>query len=147
MSDKKVKVLVKLPYSLLQKVKHMELCPEISHEKAVQLIEKISEQTPYIKGCSLLLCADYKMFAGVENLPCFLPPTGTKSEQVLILDIYFFPVINRCMCGLNIDNKSTRGATKACIKNIKAGKCCDPIIRDTIGKILFAEKYDKQKTK
>ena len=147
MSDKKVKVLVKLPYSLLQKVKHMELCPEISHKKAVQLIEKISEQTPYIKGCSLSFSADYKMFAGVENLPLIFSPTGTKSEQVLVLDIYFFPCINRCMCGLNIDNKATRGATKACIKNIKAGKCCDPIIRDTIGKILFAEKYNKQKIK
>ena len=35
--------------------------------------------------------------------------------------------------------------SEQCLKNIKSGKCRDPFVIEHIGKIFFADKYNKQK--
>ena len=78
-------------------------------------------------------------FVNKESLSVFLArgcqcPDAPYKESVGRLNLYMTNM-NNCKCPY-----------RDCFNNIRAGKCVDPFVIDTIGKKFFANKYnDKQR--
>ena len=57
-------------------------------------------------------------------------------------DLHDFNFRTNCM---SVEQNNCRWSATHCLANLKAGKCKDPFIRETVGEILFPEHYAPQK--
>ena len=114
----------------------LELCPPITRETALRIMNEIETATPDEASCMHRLNATYKLQTR------FFPMTEkfTKSELVLIFDYY-----DGMPCFCDGDKLTNRGRAKLCAENIQSGKCTDKYVREKIGGILFPKIY-KQHT-
>jgi len=100
-------------------------CGSIPNDKAYEYLDKLKASANKTKQCT------YYSF----SLPCqvYVIPGGTVTVQSL--HIYATQFLLKPLC---------RVRTKVgCLRNIKSGKCRDPFVVENIGKVFFADKYNK----
>jgi hypothetical protein len=111
---------------------------KITSEQVFQLLEAFGTNNSAPNACIKSLSMDYR------NCVQFGPnnKNENKNNSELNLTGMFFPANNpQCTNCKGSDSAKV----KSCARNLRAGKCQDEFIKNTLGKILFPQHYGKQK--
>lgn len=135
MTEKNTKVLMEADFSFhLGKLK---VCENITQEKALELVHALSTKKVDKQSCADYISAEYKTGHHIDTKY----PMFSYSEDQVILNI----TLSSMKCCNKRKLRNERTDSEQCLHNIKCGLCKDKNIRETIGVLLFSEKYQKQK--
>lgn len=110
----------------------------ITQTQALQVLEGLSKKSQDTESCANCIYARYIQEFGLRN-----DKKSKSSNSTLELDIR----LRNMKCCDNVAVTNKREDTITCAKNIRAGKCVDKNVRETIGVILFPELYAKDTQK
>ena len=111
----------------------------ISVPQAQEIMDKFNNAAVAPNACIKTLCLEYNDQARFGNVPSFGPRYSS-----LDLDGLFYCDTNP-QCKKTIRKMDELSKLKHCARSLRAGKCCDEFIKNTLGAALFPQHYGKQK--
>ncbi|MBR4891595.1 MAG: hypothetical protein IKZ34_00230 [Alphaproteobacteria bacterium] len=109
----------------------------ITQQQALELLHILDAHQTTPKSCAKHISATYKLSVQHWN------KHNTKSK---LNELSLSLEIGKCMkCNKKTVGMTQREKDTKCAENIKSGKCCDKMVCDTIGAVLFPDLYQKQK--
>ncbi len=135
MTEKNTKVLMEADMSFhLGKLK---VCDNISQEKALELVRALSERKADKQSCADDVVVSYITQYWLHNdINLQNSPTSELSIDIRL---------RKMKCCNKRKVKNERSDSEQCLHNMQCGLCKDKNVYQTIGVILFPEKYQKQK--
>ncbi len=122
----------------------------ITLPQARKLMNAIERAHPKSDACIKMLSAEMtRTSAYGRRVGPTTNRTGIKLDGMFYLyDVT--PIDERhipCMAHARRIPQNEEDMIRACAYRLRTGKCCDPFVRRTLGRILFPQHYAKQKTK
>lgn len=115
------------------------LVPGITQKQAFELLHVLDMYKTTPKSCAKVIIARYN--TSVQHWNKYNRKHNTN-ELSLSLEL------GRCMkCNKKTSGMSQREKDTMCAENIKTGKCCDKMVCNTIGAVLFPNLYAKKTEK
>ena len=111
----------------------------ISVPQAQEIMDTFNNATVAPNACIKTLCMEYSDRARFGQAPSF----GLRYSS-LDLDGLFYCDTNP-QCKKTIRKMDELSKLKHCARSLRAGKCCDEFIKNTLGAALFPQHYGKQK--
>lgn len=94
--------------------------------------------------CIRQICAEYKNYVSLKRP--VLPGVNPSLNQNVSLDltpIFYYSTKQLCYSSNHFFSDEKR--MQRCARNLRAGKCTDEFIKNTLGAILYPQHYGKQK--
>lgn len=116
-----------------------------TQSQALQLIDALVANHDTAGACCIRqICAEYKNYVSLKRP--VLPGVNPSLNQNVSLDLTpIFYYSTKQLCYPSNHRFSDEKRMQRCAKHLRAGKCIDPFIRQSIGAILYPELYTKQK--
>ena len=132
--EKNTSVLMEADFSFhMGKIK---LCENITQEKALELVQALSERKQDKQSCANDIIFSYNTQHWLHNDIKLKQPTTSE----LSIDIR----LKKMKCCNKRKVKNSRNESVHCAKNIQCGLCKDKNVRETIGVLLFPDLYKKR---
>ena len=111
----------------------------VSVPQAQEIMDKFNNTTVAPNACIKTLYLEYSDRARFGNVPSF----GPRYSSLNLDGLFYYDTKPQCAkTNRKMDDTSK---LKYCARSLRAGKCCDEFIKNTLGAALYPQHYGKQK--
>ena len=118
---------------------HIKTLGYISDADAQKLMDTFNTSDVAQNACIKTLSMELNDKVSYGKMPGF----GMRYRSLDIDGLFYCDTYPQCT--KTIRNMDELSKTKHCARNLRAGKCTDEFIRNTLGAILYPQHYGKQK--